>query len=307
MKYIVVLVVCFLGAQAVKEDDITYHFHNRTTSNYEIKHNQLNRIAGFDFTKPSFILIHGWHSASNSPFDGEIVKALLKEHDVNVIVADWSPIAKDIYIVVKFNVPTVGKYVGYVINNITEKYGPIEKNLSFVGHSLGAHVAGVAARYLGNKPDLIVGLDPAFPFVNIKDENYALCKADAKFVQVIHSGIIAGIHAPVGHADYFPNGGFIQPGCGINIECYHKRSHYYYAESLKNNKFCAHSCAGYWKFKFGHCNDSKTSLMGGYPVDESASGKYYLDTNSKSPYGRGPCGSFGDDISKKEESNQRDM
>lgn len=46
-----------------------------------------------------------------------------------------------------------------------------------------------------------------------------LHKNDAKFVDIIHTdgarffseGL--GIFRPIGHVDYFPNGGFDQPGC----------------------------------------------------------------------------------------------
>lgn len=45
-----------------------------------------------------------------------------------------------------------------------------------------------------------------------------LTSSDAKFVDVIHTdGGIFGFPNPIGHADYYPNGGRpLQPGCSAS-------------------------------------------------------------------------------------------
>lgn len=89
-----------------------------------------------------------------------------------------------------------------------------------LGHSLGAHVAGYTGNYLSGKLGRITGLDPAGPAFEtpyLKDADERLDFTDANFVDVIHTcaGSL-GILKPIGHADFYPNGGtFRQPGCPV--------------------------------------------------------------------------------------------
>ena len=65
----------------------------------------------------------------------------------------------------------------------------------------------------------ITGLDPAGPLFEGYTSNVRLDKTDADFVDVIHSNgdslIIGGLGAwePIGHVDFYPNGGKAQRGC----------------------------------------------------------------------------------------------
>lgn len=76
--------------------------------------------------------------------------AFLKVRDCNVIVVDWSQIAdhKD-YIAVAKNVPRVASRVASFINFLRTSAGLHTSNLKIIGHSLGAHVAGLSAREVG--------------------------------------------------------------------------------------------------------------------------------------------------------------
>lgn len=58
-------------------------------------------------------------------------------------------------------------------------------------------------------------MDPALPLFKNADIDDRLDITDAQFVQVIHtcSGLL-GFNRALGHVDYWPNGGFNQPGCG---------------------------------------------------------------------------------------------
>merc|ERR1719412_2798164 len=102
-----------------------------------------------------------------------------------------------------------------------------------MGHSLGAHVMGRAARtiYKENggalKVARITGMDPAGP--GFKDPissgkaNGRLRKSDADFVVIIHTNGLQGYSSAwrgafgfgrhIGHVDFFANGGVKQPGC----------------------------------------------------------------------------------------------
>lgn len=69
--------------------------------------------------------------------------------------------------------------------------------------------------YTLNLRSKIVGLDPAFPLYNYGGSSTRLSAADATFVDVIHTdGGVLGHPWPLGHADFYPNGGVpLQPGC----------------------------------------------------------------------------------------------
>lgn len=79
-------------------------------------------------------------------------------------------------------------------------------HLHFIGHSLGAHVVGQAARLLKKivHVNRISGLDPAYPCFENKSASLRLKKTDAKFVDIIHTNSELGenpnfgIYEPIG-------------------------------------------------------------------------------------------------------------
>ena len=70
-------------------------------------------------------------------------------------------------------------------------------------------------------PDFLVGLDPAGPMFEGAEEEKRLSPDDADFVDVLHTytrealGVSIGIQQPIGDIDIYPNGGEVQPGCGL--------------------------------------------------------------------------------------------
>lgn len=93
--------------------------------------------------------------------------------------------------------------------------GLVVNDLVIVGHSLGAHVSGYAGKHItSGKIGVIIGLDPAGPLFSVDKPHKRLADTDADYVQVIHTD--AGnlsLEGPIGHADFYPNGGNEQPGC----------------------------------------------------------------------------------------------
>lgn len=90
----------------------------------------------------------------------------------------------------------------------------------FVGHSLGAQLLGQAGRIAKFSPQKLVltrisGLDPAGPaFFPLNPYVIPLNSQDADFVDIIHTDSIAfGANTATGHADFWPNGGSMQPKC----------------------------------------------------------------------------------------------
>lgn len=91
-----------------------------------------------------------------------------------------------------------------------------------IGHSLGSHVSGYVGETFKNpKLGRITALDPAGPNFNEMPESVRLDRGDATLVDVIHTNgkplylFGLGILQPIGHLDFYPNGGREQPGCSL--------------------------------------------------------------------------------------------
>ena len=62
------------------------------------------------------------------------------------------------------------------------------------------------------------GLDPTGPLFTNMDTKYRLDPGDAAYVDVIHTDVRGfGTDKGAGHADFWPNGGNLQPGCENNL------------------------------------------------------------------------------------------
>jgi hypothetical protein len=67
---------------------------------------------------------------------------------------------------------------------------------------------------------------------------------------MIHTDVLdRGLLVPTGHADFYVNGGFNQPGCADQTEmspgsCNHDRAPVYYAESINSD-------VGFWGYQCG--------------------------------------------------------
>lgn len=88
-------------------------------------------------------------------------------------------------------------------------------------------MAGIAGKLLRRGViNTIIGLDPAGPLFSVNTPAERLAIGDAEYVEAIHTNGGAfglGIGSPIGHADFFPNGGSIQAGC-ITNPCSHLRA-----------------------------------------------------------------------------------
>lgn len=170
------------------EGDVNFYFYSQQNPEnptvFNAKEAKELQNSHFDETKQTLFVVHGWKNNHTSPVNELIKAAILEKHDVNVFVVDWSPVAKENYISAFYNVPRVGKFVGEFLSHIASNYNYSLSNVRVVGHSLGAHVAGVAGKHTNGTLDYIVGLDPAGPMFFIDNTDNRLCDGDASFVQV---------------------------------------------------------------------------------------------------------------------------
>lgn len=76
------------------------------------------------------------------------------------------------------------------------------KKTEMVGHSLGAHIAGLTAEKLSQKTNqkigVIFGLDPAGPIIKNLPKELRLNETQAEFVVVYHTSRL-GIQKKIGH------------------------------------------------------------------------------------------------------------
>ncbi|CAG9830939.1 unnamed protein product [Diabrotica balteata] len=274
----------------VSSDDIKVYFRNKQhpDSSVPIDINQSSEVdaLGFSPNKDTMFIVHGWHNGHDSPVCDVVSKAVLQNNDINVFLIDWNAIARNLYVVAYKAVPEVGKLLGTLIRNLVNNNKLDLNKAAIVGHSLGAHVAGLAGHELNGAIHHIVGLDPALPCFDYNDVDQRLDPTDAKYVEVIHTcaGFL-GFDVDIGDSDYYPNGGKNQPGCDLDVVgiCRHGRSYLYYSESLISGGFAAKQCNSYKDFNNNQCNAGRSN-MGEYNINTSARGGYYLNTNSKSPY-----------------------
>ncbi|KYN04718.1 Pancreatic lipase-related protein 2 [Cyphomyrmex costatus] len=187
-------------------------------------------------THPTRIITHGWRGNIEAKSACTLIRdAYLSIGDYNVILIDWSKAAGSFwYWKVVRSVPIVAERVTQLIDFLQSQAGLDPAKTKVVGHSLGGHVVSLAARNANGDIAEAVALDPAKPLFDSKGPGERVDRSDAARVQVIHTSIL-GLEEPIGDADFYPNGGKSQPGCGIiALACAHSRSYEYYAESILN-------------------------------------------------------------------------
>lgn len=110
-------------------------------------------------------------------------------------------------------------------------------------------------------------------------------------MEIIHSNAgLLGVINPLGHVDFYPNGGSNQNGCGVNGACSHSRSHEYYAESINGTrKFLANKCKSHLKLVVEEC-DGPLEVMGAIKNKLTSRGAYFLTTNEEHPFAKAKNG-----------------
>ena len=254
----------------------------------------LNNVAAlqasdFNPRRQTKIVTHGWMNSLKSKACTSIRDAYLKHGDYNVIVVDWSSISYRPYMWASRRVLMVSQYLSQMIDFL-ETQGLELSQLTIVGHSLGAHIAGLSARFAKRAVHYVVAMDPALPNFITAAAGQRVSRDDAKYVQVIHTNAgFLGYLKSVGHVDFYPNGGSKQVGCVIDLggSCSHSLSYEYFAESINSRAgFLSARCSSYADFNMGRCK-SNTAFMGGVEPNLNVNGNYYLKTNMKAPYARG--------------------
>ncbi|XP_058127007.1 pancreatic triacylglycerol lipase-like [Anopheles ziemanni] len=236
-----------------------------------------------------YFITHGYIESGDRPWIQQMVNALIDndpDGTASCVVIDWRKASNPPYTQCCANIRVIGAITAHVIYMLYEELNM--ENLDKVhllGHSLGSHLCGYAGYHLqkdfGIQLGRITGLDPAEPLFSDTDPLVRLDRSDAKFVDIIHTdgsewvskgGL--GMYQPIGHVDFYPNGGYNQPGCNDPMTkfirkhdesffwgfqeffgCNHLRCHQFFTDSVLNPQcpFVGIGCSSYAQFLRGEC------------------------------------------------------
>lgn len=149
-------------------------------------------------------------------------------------------------------------------------------------------------------------MDPAGPLFDANSPINRLASTDAEYVEVIHTDTQQlGIAFPIGHADFYPNGGTGMPGCFSKISCKlycyctlkcfslaaicdHNLVVNYYVETLNSDRLWGRRCTNLAEMQADRCTGFGAS-MGGEPSNfrNNLVGVFRMRTNANSPFGIG--------------------
>jgi len=245
--------------------------------------------SAFDPSKPTWFIVHGLMASIKKEWMWKLAEAGLKLDDINVVRVGWAGGSQTInYAQAVADSRVVGAEMAVMISEMVN-LGANLKDFWLMGHSIGAHICSFVGRRI---PGIgrITGMDPAEPMFQGKHVDARLDPTDGAYVDVIHTdatSILAlglGSEDPMGHVDYYPNGGRDQPGCmlglgghlnehGIGdgvkqyVACNHERSWKFMIESIKEKTqhrkcyFKAYPCKretvkkSYAAYLRGECQD----------------------------------------------------
>ncbi|XP_005387909.1 PREDICTED: inactive pancreatic lipase-related protein 1 [Chinchilla lanigera] len=297
-------------------------YTNENPDNFQILHlsdPSTIEASNFQTTRKTRFIIHGFIDKGDESWVTDMCKAMFEVEEVNCVCVDWRKGSQTTYTQAANNMRVVGAQVAQMLNILLTNYSYSPSKVHLIGHSLGAHVAGMAG---SRTPGLgrITGLDPVEASFEGTPEEVRLDPSDADFVDVIHTDAAPlipflgfGTSQLGGHLDFFPNGGQNMPGCKKNalsqiidldgiwsgtrdfVACNHLRSYKYYLDSILNPKgFTAYPCTSYRDFESNKCfpcPDHGCPQMGHY-ADKFAGRtseeqqKFFLNTGDAKNFAR---------------------
>ncbi|XP_055381691.1 pancreatic lipase-related protein 2-like [Condylostylus longicornis] len=243
----------------------------------------------FNPRNPTKIIIHGYNS---DMYLGPLIsmkEEYLQIRDYNLFYVDWSILATGpCYFSAVHNTRHAGNCIGQLVQRILDEGSA---NIHLIGFSLGAHVPNYVAQNVGSFIiPRITGLDPAMPLFITASKDNKLDSSDAAFVDAFHTNaFVQGKIERCGHADFYMNGGIIQPGCENNpFACSHHRAADYYTESIRSVKnFWGWPCSSYISYLLGLCPPTNNLFEAGENCNTNTEGMFIVSTNGERPFAKG--------------------
>ncbi|XP_075157395.1 vitellogenin-3-like [Haematobia irritans] len=244
----------------------------------------------FDVNKKTIFFVAGWLVEPDMDYIEDLAQAYHCRGDHNFVFVNTGGFTTNLYI----NAASISTQLGQLFAIGLKNLGIHPKRIHLIGHSLGAQIVGAAGRYYqkitGRRLSRITGLDPARPCFKRPLVFSRLGHGDADFVDIIHSNPYQfGSEEIIGDVDFYAGGlDIIKPGCGkVPILCSHERSLRYYIESVyptRGGNFLATQCRNFAELQYKQCSGPKAFM--GYHAKSNLRGIYFLEVNSRSPYGR---------------------
>ncbi|KAM3966368.1 lipase member H-A-like [Aphomia sociella] len=255
-----------------------------------------------DYSRKTMLYVSGYLDSPNF-LSSRVFETIYRKLGYNIWLLDMLKFMSMEYPLVARIVPTVGKHVGEMLYNLTlhnPKFDP--KKLEVVGFSLGGQTMSFIAKSYkalsGTKISRLTALDPMGPcFRNLGPER-RLDKEDADFVELIGTNIDGyGFPYPVGHVNFYVNGGEHQPNDIVfmpcDMSCSHVKAYTTWFSAVQNpNSFIAMQCDSVQQARDRECYDRKPMVTNvlGLDVDKTKHGIFYLAVNFYYPYYMGELG-----------------
>ncbi|XP_046968883.1 lipase member H-like [Vanessa cardui] len=262
--------------------------------------NELAKDPNIDFRKNTMLYVGGFLDSPFFPLASNMA-ASYENFGYNVLRLDTNTFTTVEYPQAARFMRPVGMHTAKMLADLTAQ-GLDPKKLEILGLSLGAHTASFIAKnyrlLTGMNISRITALDPAGAcFRNLGPED-RLDKSDADFVETINTNIDEfGMAAPVGHVNFYVNGGENQPGelfwMMCTSFCSHVRAHAIWKTALRyRDSFVAIQCDSVQQARNKNCFDRRpvvTNVLG-LNVNKTNEGIFYLATTNTYPYFLGKKG-----------------
>ncbi|KAL0822297.1 hypothetical protein ABMA28_004405 [Loxostege sticticalis] len=275
-----------------------------STKKISYNYNQTSLLAKdpyMDWSRKTIVYVSGY-TGNPRASDATALEAHYIKLGYNVWCLDEFFFYMTKYSIAQVRVRQIAIYVGKMLADLTQPGLLDPAKVEMISMSLGAHVMSfIAKNYYqrtGKKIGRLIGLDPSGPCFRNKGPADRLDDSDADFVIAVMTNIDGhGIAAPIGHVNFYVNGGEYQVGdipfipCG-NF-CSHMKAYIYWLSALENpGRFIGVKCNSVQQARFRGCYDNVpmvTNIMG-IKTDKSKPGIYYLSTKHSFPYYLGKKG-----------------
>ncbi|ALC44254.1 CG10116 [Drosophila busckii] len=227
--------------------------------------------SSFYAAEPIVLLLPQWQGNATAERELALIETLLQREACNVFAVQLEAATSEVQIVAA---------VRDLLLLLRQQFEVPLQRQQLIGYAEGAHLAAAAAaqvqQALHEQVARITALDPSQENVELQ---HKLSSQDAQFVEVIHT---SNSSEQLGDADFYPNGGELQPGCTTAV-CAQQRALELAIEMWSpGNEFIIANCGALQSMSASNCRWS-TQRMG----VTAKQGIYFLETHSSAPFGRG--------------------